>query len=300
MFESVPASPALEIIKDPHLRQFNVRMEVLRLDRIHPLVSGNKWFKLRLNLLQARSEGHKCLLSFGGAYSNHLRALAAAARLEGMRSVGVVRGEIREPLNPVLAFAKQQGMELHAVSRGEYRRKQQADFIAGLEQRFGRFYLLPEGGSNELGVEGCSEIAGLLEACLAEAEPGKTIIAVACGTGATFAGLIRGACRRKLDVSCLGVAVLKGADFLDREVSSWLGPGGSGINWKIEKSFHCGGYGRSSPELMAFISDFTATTGIELEPVYTGKLVYALYEMIRRGDIEAGSRVLWLHTGGVH
>jgi 1-aminocyclopropane-1-carboxylate deaminase len=300
MFESLPASPTLEIIEDPHLRQFDVRMEVLRLDRVHPLVSGNKWFKLRLNLLQARSEGYNCLLSFGGAYSNHLRALAAAARLEGMKSVGVVRGEIHKPLNPVLAFAKQQGMELYAVSRAEYRGKQQDDFIAGLGQRFGRFYLLPEGGSNELGVEGCSEIAGFLENCLAESRPGKTLIAVACGTGATLAGLIRGAQRRNFDVSCLGIAVLKGADFLDEEVRSWLDPVDGGISWKIEKSYHCGGYARSSPELTAFINNFTVMTGIELEPVYTGKLVFALYRMIECGRIGAGTRVLWLHTGGIY
>ncbi len=300
MFASLPAVPELETIQDRYLHNFSVRMEVLRLDCIHPLVSGNKWFKLRLNLLQAQKDGHSQLLSFGGAYSNHLRALAAAARLTNLKSIGVIRGEIPDPLNPVLTFAKEQGMELVPVSRSEYRLKNQADFISRLERRYGRFYLLPEGGSNELAVDGCSEIASILEPYLVKEQSAKTIIAVACGTGATLAGLIRGMQQRALDVSCLGVAVLKGANFLDQDVDNWLRSLNDAMSWKIEKSFHCGGYAKTTPELAAFIDSFSERTGLDLEPVYTGKLVFALYRMIETGEIEAGSRVIWLHTGGIY
>ena len=300
MFESLPANPKLEVVDDPFLCQFGVRMEVLRLDRIHPRVNGNKWFKLRLNLQQAHSEGHNRLLSFGGAYSNHLRALAAAARLTGMESIGMVRGEIPEPLNPTLAFAREQGMQLCAVTRSDYRRKQERDFIAGLIERFGDFYLIPEGGSNQQGVAGCCRIMELLQPELASSDYPGTLVSVPCGTGATLAGLIIGARECKLAVECLGVAVLKGADFLKDEIRQWLGPDQVGVKWQLNTAYHCGGYARSTPELAEFVANFQARTGIPLEPVYTGKLVYALYRMIECGEIDGGSRVIWLHTGGVY
>ncbi|MBT8145690.1 MAG: pyridoxal-phosphate dependent enzyme [Gammaproteobacteria bacterium] len=300
MFKSLPASPTLDSIDDAFLGRFGVRMDVLRLDRIHPLLNGNKWFKLRLNLQEALRQGHNRLLSFGGAYSNHLRALSAAARLAGMQSVGVVRGEIVEPLNPVLAFARQQGMELHAVSRSDYRHKYEPEFIDRLAERFGDFYLIPEGGSNRQGVEGCGEILDLLGPDLMAPDAGQTILAVACGTGATLAGLIRGAQERDLAVECLGVAVLKGAGFLSKEVEKWLEPANERANWQLHIDHHCGGYARSTPALLEFIDKFAKRTGIPLEPVYTGKLVYALYQLIERGEIAKGSRVIWLHTGGIY
>jgi len=300
MFESLPATPKLEVIDDPFLCQSGVRMEVLRLDCIHPLVNGNKWFKLKLNLQQARRDGYNRLLSFGGAYSNHLRALAAAARLADMESIGIVRGEVSEPLNPVLTFARQQGMELHAVTRSDYRRKQEAEFIAELVARFGDFYLIPEGGSNRQGVTGCSQIMEYLAPVLADSSCQRTLVAVACGTGATLAGLIRGAQERRLPVECLGVAVLKGAEFLHAEIQQWLGPEQDCFSWRLNTAYHCGGYAKSTPELTDFITSFQANTGIPLEPVYTGKLVYGLYKLIESGAIDEGSRIIWLHTGGVH
>jgi len=275
-------------------------MEVLRLDCIHPLVSGNKWFKLKLNLQQAQSEGYERVLSFGGAYSNHLRALAAAARLAGMESIGIVRGELPDPLNPVLAFARQQGMELHAVTRGDYRKKQQVDFIAGLVSRFGDFFLIPEGGSNQLGVLGCGQIMEHLKPELLKSENQTTVVAAACGTGATLAGLIRGAQQYHLANEFVGVAVLKGADFLHKDIRQWLGPEHQSIKWQLNTACHCGGYARCTPELTEFVASFQGKTGIPLEPVYTGKLVYALYSMIESGAIAKGSRVIWLHTGGIY
>ncbi|MEZ5491787.1 MAG: pyridoxal-phosphate dependent enzyme [Gammaproteobacteria bacterium] len=304
MLESLPANPALDSIKDPLLEQHGVSLDVLRLDAIHPRINGNKWFKLKLNLQAARKSGHHTLLSFGGAYSNHLRALAAAASQFGFRSIGVVRGEAPEPLNPVLAFAREQGMILCPVSRAEYRLKEHAGFIESLHERFGEFYLIPEGGSNAEGVAGCESIVDLLsphlQASIPGTDSGRNLVALACGTGATLAGLIRGVQRSGLAADLLGVAVLKGAGFLTDSVTAWLDNGIRYPDWQIAQEYHFGGYARQDARLLAFITEFADRTGIPLEPVYTGKLLFALYDLVARGVIPAGSRVICLHTGGTY
>ena len=155
--------PPIEPLHCDLLRQAGVSVNVLRLDKCHPQLAGNKWYKLKYNLLEFQQQPDLPILSFGGAYSNHLYALAAAGKLFGMRTIGVVRGEMPEPLNPVLAFAREQGMTLLPVSRGDYRRKQEPGFLEGLRVRFGDFHLLPEGGSNSLAIKGCEEIASLLK-----------------------------------------------------------------------------------------------------------------------------------------
>lgn len=285
------------------LNQYDIQLDILRLDNIHQQVNGNKWFKLKQNLAVASNGDYDCLLSFGGAYSNHIRALAAASALAGLRSIGVIRGELPSPLNPVLQFARDQGMLLHPISRSSYRQKQTGEFITGLHRQFGEFYLIPEGGSNELGVQGCEEIIDLLLPELRAAGNGKPVyIATACGTGATLAGLIRGAIKRQLDVRLLGIAVLKGAGFLREEVASWLGNvegDGAKVRWNIELDYHFGGYARSTRELQQFIESFVLSSGIPIEPVYTGKLFFGLYDLIQKGTIPSGSRVVVLHTGGV-
>ncbi|MCB1672973.1 MAG: pyridoxal-phosphate dependent enzyme [Gammaproteobacteria bacterium] len=304
MFESLTAAPVLEPVQDPFLDSFQVSLSMLRLDTIHPLVNGNKWFKLRLNLQAAQQAGQQLLLSFGGAYSNHLRALAAAARLHGLQSIGMVRGEIPEPLNPVLAFARAQGMALYPVTRGDYRRKHEPDFLDSLSKRFGNFYLIPEGGSNEEGVAGCESLVGLLPADLAT--PGQagddpaTILAVACGTGATLAGLVRGVRRQGLPLRVLGIAILKGAGFLDQAVADWTGTTPHQGNWRIARDYHFGGYARYDQALLDFIDGFRHRTGIPLEPVYTGKLLFGLYDLVRQGEIRPRSRLICLHTGGIY
>jgi 1-aminocyclopropane-1-carboxylate deaminase len=296
--------PVIEPLNDPWLRKSNIKLDLLRLDTIHPLVNGNKWFKLKLNVQSALNAHHHAILSFGGAYSNHLRALAAASSILNIKSIGVVRGERTLPLNPVLQFAQEKGMQLHFVSRADYRLKHTPDFIEALRSQFGDFYLIPEGGSNELGVKGCEGIIDCLDHRVgAEVEEGKCYLAVACGTGATLAGLIRGVARKGLRIHVLGVAVLKGAGFLEREVSSWL-PGdqleAAIPKWQIELDYHCGGYAKQNPALVSFIERFERVNQVSIEPVYTGKLFAGIYDLIEKGTIPAGSKVIATHTGGVY
>ncbi|OGT72912.1 MAG: hypothetical protein A3H44_04010 [Gammaproteobacteria bacterium RIFCSPLOWO2_02_FULL_57_10] len=290
------ATPLLHVIDDVVTRSAGVSLRMLRLDQVHPLLSGNKWYKLHLNLQAARECGYPTVLSFGGAYSNHLYALAAAGKLFGFRTIGVIRGEILQPLNPTLAFAQEQGMELHAVSRTDYRDKTSPEFLAELTERFGACHVIPEGGGNEAGVLGCTEIASSLEW---SAEAKDRLVTLACGTGATMAGIIAG-----LTVPCqtTGFSVLKGGEFLQQQVLDFLrtveapDPG----SWHINTQWHFGGYARSTPELLAFIHDFTERTGIPLEPVYTGKMMYGLYAMLAAGEIARGSEIIAIHTGGIH
>jgi len=297
------ADPLIETLHDPFLLESNIQLDLLRLDTIHPLINGNKWFKLKLNLQSALNNQHHTLLSFGGVYSNHLRALAAASSMLNIKSIGVIRGERPSPLNPVLQFAHDNDMKLHFVSRTDYRLKHTPEFIEALKEQFGDFYLIPEGGSNELGVKGCEDIIDYLNhSADAEDKGCKYYLAVACGTGATLAGLIRGVARNGLGVDILGLAVLKGAGFLEKEVSSWLAGDlqeASNPNWNIELDYHCGGYAKHNPALLSFIERFEQVNQVSIEPVYTGKLLAGIYDLIEKGLIPAGSKVVAIHTGGV-
>jgi 1-aminocyclopropane-1-carboxylate deaminase len=297
------SEPALESLTDPFLKEHNVRIDLLRLDKIHPLVNGNKWFKLKLNLQKMLDDQQDTLLSFGGAYSNHIRASAAAASLLNLKSIGVIRGELPSPLNPVLQFAQEMGMQLHSISRGDYRLKQSPAVLNALKDQFGEFYLIPEGGSNELGVKGCETIAEIVSSRVtAGYEASNLTLAIACGTGATLAGIIRGAAKTALEIDLIGIAVLKGGDFLRSEVDSWLDNDqtqNSKLNWRIELDYHFGGYAKDNATLRAFIERFEQTNQIQLEPVYTGKLLYGIYDLIQKGVIAPGSQVIAVHTGGV-
>jgi len=297
------ADPLIETLHDPFLLESNIQFDLLRLDTIHPLVNGNKWFKLKLNLQQALDDHHHTLLSFGGAYSNHIRALAAASSMLKIKSIGVIRGERTLPLNPVLQFAHDNDMKLHFVSRANYKLKHTPEFIEVLKEQFGDFYLIPEGGSNELGVKGCEDILDYLDHSADPEDKGRNCyLAVACGTGATLAGLIRGVARKGLGIDIMGVAVLKGAGYLEKEVSSWLVGDlqeASYPNWNIELDYHCGGYAKHNPALLSFIERFERVNQVSIEPVYTGKLLAGIYDLIENGLIPAGSQVIAIHTGGV-
>lgn len=275
-------------------------LQILRLDLLHPHLSGNKWYKLRLNLQAAKEQGHDTVLSFGGAYSNHLHALAAAGRMQGLKTIGVVRGEPAVPSNATLTFARQQGMELYHVTRADYRSKNDPAFLARLQERFGDFFLIPEGGANVAGVQGCADIAKLLNwsaPVAAMSSPSERVVALACGTGTTLAGLLLG---REEDYRILGISALKG-DFLENDVRMALQSCGVADpgNWRITQEWHGGGYARFSPELLDFIRGFQQRTGIPLEPVYTGKLLLGLYRMLERGEFPPGTEIIAIHTGGL-
>ncbi len=270
----------------PVLEAHNVTLWVKREDLLFPNLSGNKYRKLKYNLEAAAASGHKTLMTFGGAFSNHLHATAAAGKPYGFKTIGLVRGEElgEKPLNPTLAQARKWGMKLIFISREEYRLKADPDYVRTLIQQYGPAYVLPEGGTNELAVRGCSEI-------LVQADQEFTHICCPVGTGGTLAGLSRSA---QPGQRVLGYPALKAPE-LRKELESWI----SGENWELVSDYHFGGYGKINMELIGFINDFKVETGIPLDPVYTGKMLFGILADVRRGRLSAGSRVLAIHTGGL-
>lgn len=254
---------------------------VLRADLLAPL-QGNKAWKLKFNLLRALEIGASRLITFGGAYSNHLLAVATAAHHTGLKSLGIVRGE--EPLeNRVLTKCKELGMEIRQVTRAAYRDKEECLRSLGLPQASD--FVLPEGGTNEFAVRGCAEAV--------PSYPGFHHIFLPAATGGTLAGFAAGAATKQPGATVHGIAVLKPAEFLD-EVVKRFAPGCS--NWKIHSNYHLGGFAKSTAELNAFVTEFSDATNIAIEPVYSGKLFYALFKLLEDGDI--GGNILAVHTGG--
>jgi 1-aminocyclopropane-1-carboxylate deaminase len=278
----------IDVIHAKSVEEGDVQLSIKREDLNHPFVSGNKWWKLKYNLVEARSKGAKTLLTFGGAFSNHLYATAAAARVVGLASIGIVRGERVAPLNPTLEFAASCGMRLHHVTRDEYKQIGESDFIEALRRKFGDFYLLPEGGTNQLAIEGCEEFARTL---IGEAD--FQYLCVPVGTGGTMAGMINGLSEKRI----IGFAALKGGKFLVEEVKKYKTTNSD--NWEIRDEFHFGGYGKATDELLTFIGDFENEFNIQLDPVYTGKMMYGVMQLIASGYFERGSKILVLHTGGL-
>ncbi|WP_400192462.1 1-aminocyclopropane-1-carboxylate deaminase/D-cysteine desulfhydrase [Hymenobacter sp. B81] len=289
------AAPLLTDLPEPVAAQRGVRLRLLRDDLHHPALPGNKWRKLQPNLREARRQGHTTLLTFGGAYSNHLAAVAAAGVLYDFQTVGIVRGEPAAARNSTLARCAAAGMQLHFVSREQYRRRSEPDWQAELLARLGPAYLLPEGGTNGLAVQGCAEIVRELAA----AHQSYDALTVACGSGGTLAGLVAGAGGHGRVV---GISALKGhAPGLRAEVAALVheATGQSFDNWELRTEFHFGGYARYSAPLLAFIGQFYQRHGILLDPVYTGKLLYGTLALIEQGYFAAGSTVLAVHTGGL-
>ena len=280
----------MQAVDDPWLRKQGVHLDILRLDTIHPTISGNKWYKLKYNLRRAQQEGYDTLLTVGGAYSNHIYAMAAAGRAYGFHTIGLIRGEAHQPLNPTLRFAQDQGMQLHYLSRDEFRQLRNNDnFLIELQQRFGRHYYLPEGGANALAVRGCTEIV--------PADMDHDYVACCVGTGGTLAGItISTAGRAKV----LGFSALKGS-FLSEEVDR-LTQQYSGCtydHYQLVSDYHFGGYARVKPPLIDFINRFYRATEIPLDPIYTGKMMYGLYDMIEQEHFAAGDQILAVHSGGL-
>ncbi|MBL1088434.1 MULTISPECIES: 1-aminocyclopropane-1-carboxylate deaminase/D-cysteine desulfhydrase [Streptomyces] len=301
-----PPSPLQEIEDEPFARR-GIRLLLKRDDLIHTTIPwdtdtlgpvelyppGNKWRKLEPNLRAAAAAGARTLLTFGGAYSNHLRATAAAGRLLGFGTIGVVRGDelAGAPLNPSLARCAADGMRLYFLDRDRYRRKSEPEVLAALHDRFGAFHVLPEGGSNALAAQGCTELGRELRGV-------ADTVGVACGTGGTLAGLAAGLGPGR---QALGFAVLKGGrpHFLTGTVeelqrAAFGGPRG---DWRLEDRFHCGGYARRTPELDAFADAFERRHGLPLERVYVAKLLYGLSTLAGEGAFPAGSTVAAVITG---
>ncbi|XLS28585.1 1-aminocyclopropane-1-carboxylate deaminase/D-cysteine desulfhydrase [Flavobacteriaceae bacterium M23B6Z8] len=271
----------------PELQNSGVEIFIKREDQIHPYISGNKYRKLKYNLLDASAKKYSTLLSFGGAFSNHIAAVAQAGESYGFDTIGIIRGEeLKDKIsvNPTLAFAKSKGMKLVFVSREEYRQKSEKFFIDNLADKFGSFYLLLEGGTNALAVKGCEEI-------LQAGDRNFTHVAVCVGTGGTISGLINASCE---NMQILGFPALKG-DFLTREICKFA----TKENWCIIPDYTFGGYAKIDGSLIDFMNRFYAKTGIPLDPVYTGKMMYGILDLVKMGYFKKGTSILAIHTGGL-
>jgi 1-aminocyclopropane-1-carboxylate deaminase len=296
--------PAIQKINSEIARHAGVDLYVLRLDLMHPWVNGNKWFKLKYNLLEAKEKHFTTLLTFGGAYSNHIYATAAAGNLFGFRTIGVIRGEETLPLNPTLSFAVQQGMQLVYLNREMYRQRNTATLQEYLQQRFGKVFTIPEGGSNLNGMRGCTEIVGD-----AMPTPGYAYafnhICVACGTATTLAGI---ALSLHQGQRAIAFPVLKNGSFLTQEIESLLtnyltsglpAPSSSPASWELVCDYHFGGYAKVNDELLMFSQQFREEYGIPLDYVYTAKMFYGVMDLLKQEFFCRGDRLLLVHTGGL-
>lgn len=278
----------LQPIECELLKHKNITLSIKRDDLLHPLISGNKWRKLKYNLVRMQQLGKSELLTFGGAFSNHIHACAAAGKAFNLTTHAIVRGPELDPSNPTLQFAQQCGMHLHVVNRLEYRQRHDKAYLTKLQARFPNAYILPEGGTNHSAIEGCKELALSL--------PEHDYLVCPTGSGGTLAGLIEGSSAR---TQLLGVAVLKQADYLRDEIRALSPRAKSQSNWQLLTQFHDGGYGRFTAELWQFCQYMLAEHQLPLEPIYSGKMMYALWQLINNDYFAAGSKIIAIHTGGL-
>ncbi|MFT5484777.1 MAG: 1-aminocyclopropane-1-carboxylate deaminase [Halieaceae bacterium] len=271
---------------------YPIALSMARLDTLDPEVGGNKLFKLAHNLEAARTLGKRCILSFGGAWSNHLHALAALGRREALETIGIVRGEPTISLNPTLADAQAWGMRLEFVSRAEYRQRNSPDYLNKIQQRYPHAHLVPEGGANIAGAAGCQEIAPLLVNGTAVPD----LVACACGTGTMLSGLIATG-----QFPLVGYSVLRDGGSIERGVVERLQEmnARASLPWHVVGDYHGGGYAQVNSELRRFLGDFTDRTNIPLDPVYTGKLMFGLLSDIALGRYAAGGSIVAIHSGGL-
>jgi 1-aminocyclopropane-1-carboxylate deaminase len=281
-------TPVIEI-QHPLMNTAGVRLLMKREDLNHAEVSGNKWWKLKYNLEEAVRQGHDTVLTFGGAYSNHVYATAAAANELNLKSIGIIRGELTLPVNPTLDFARTKGMQIRYATREAYRLKDTPEFTAALRAELGNFYLIPEGGTNALAIKGCEEFAAVIDEIHAD------YICLPVGTGGTMAGLVK---RISGDKTVLGFAVLSQASFLEETVSDFAGRFAR-AKWQLLTEYAYGGYARRHPDVQRFITEFRQRTGIPLDFVYTGKMMCGLFDMLHKGAFERGKTLLVIHTGGL-
>jgi 1-aminocyclopropane-1-carboxylate deaminase len=265
----------------------NVSLYIKREDLLHPYVSGNKFRKLKYNLVQAKRENKQTLLTFGGAFSNHILAVAAAGKVQGYKTIGIIRGEelkYKIAENPTLKKAQDLGMVFDFVGREIFREKSSPKFIHQLEEKFEDFYLIPEGGTNDLAVKGCEEI-------LTVTDEKFDYICCAVGTGGTISGLIN--CS-KSSQQVMGFPALKG-DFLREDICKFV----SKSNWDLITSYHFGGYAKVSEELILFINEFYQKHKVPLDPIYTGKMLFGVMDLINKNYFPENSKILVIHTGGL-
>jgi 1-aminocyclopropane-1-carboxylate deaminase len=300
----VSYAPIIQSLNNSIFYKTNSHIDVLRLDLLHPEISGNKWFKLKYNLLEANEKGVHTILTFGGAFSNHIAATAAACKLASFKSIGVIRGEQNAYLNSTLHKAKRDGMHLHFITRGDYKLKHTPFFQEKLMQQFGSFYLIPEGGDNNLGIKGCMEIVS--------PQVQYDYILCACGTGTTYAGIVASVAP---STKVIGISVLKGENNLPKDVVKKLNalfpekktfsiassfPERHIIDTNIiSNAFAFNGYAKYHPTLIEFKKEFETQTRIPLDYIYTIKLFYAMAELHKQNYFPKNSKILIIHSGGL-
>ena len=280
-------APVNQRVEIPGLDSFEVRLYLKRDDLLHPIISGNKLRKLKYNLQRAKKEKYTKLLTFGGAYSNHILAVACAGHEHGFETIGIIRGEELQNQwkdNPTLKRAFAYGMQLDFVSREEYREKNTKRFVEVLQTKYENPMILPEGGTNALAVKGCMEI-------LTEEDASFDHVCCAVGTGGTISGVINASEQHQ---TVLGFPALKG-DFLKADIATFV----KRDNWNLISDYHFGGYGKVNEVLVNFINTFKKETDIPLDPVYTGKMMFGIVDLIQKGHFQKGSKILAIHTGGL-
>jgi 1-aminocyclopropane-1-carboxylate deaminase len=272
-------------IKNNLFNDKGLKVFIKRDDLIHPIISGNKWRKLKYILKQAQSQNKIHLVTFGGAYSNHLLATAAAAAKFGFKATGIVRGE--QVNNDTLFLCRLHGMNLLFTDRDSYK-----DKPALFEKHFAddpEAFFIDEGGASTEGAKGCSELVD-------ELTETYNHIFCACGTGTTAAGIINGIKQRGLTTQFNTVPVFKNGSFIKNEIDRFLN---TPFEYHLHTDYHFGGYGKADKSLIEFIKQFVAQTGILIEPVYTGKMLYAIYDLAAKNYFNPGSKVLAIHSGGI-
>jgi len=285
---TIDENSPLQQIDSLELKKRNISLCIKRDDLLHPLINGNKWRKLKYNLIEMQAQNKHELVTFGGAFSNHIHACAAAGKHFNFRTHGIIRGPELDLHNPTIEFAKQCNMQLYPVTRIEYRERHSDEYLAQLQQRFPNAYLLPEGGTNQAALQGCKELAQSL--------PESDYIICPTGSGGTLAGLIEGA---KPHTQVIGIAVLKQADYLINEIKALSLRANTQSNWQLLCDYHGGGCGKFSAELWHFCQTMQIQHQLPLEPIYSGKMMFALWQLINADYFPAGSKITAIHTGGL-
>ena len=282
-----------QILNADLYRHHHLSVQLIRADQVHGLVSGNKWFKLKYSLLGAIEKNIGQVVSFGGAYSNHIHALAYAANALGLKSVGLIRGQWSED-NQTLQDARSWGMQLISLTREQYRQKHDADFIKNLQAEYPQAMIIPEGGSNNTALKGVAELMGLIE----QQATGLDCLVAACGTGGTLAGLIAGA---RSTQSVLGIPVLKGAGFLNNDIEQLLYSAklNAKCAWQLDLEGHYGGYAKVKTEHLVHMAALEQQHNVMLDPVYTAKMWRRFDELVTQGFFASGSKIALLHSGGL-
>jgi 1-aminocyclopropane-1-carboxylate deaminase len=294
LYSVIQTPTPLQALSHPLLREKGISLFMKRDDLTHPDVQGNKWRKLKYNLEFAKENNYKSILTFGGPMSNHIYSTAAAGKLFGLKTIGVIRGYAHLPLTPTLAFAKAQGMELLFLSKGEYENRFSESTTEQLRHAYGNFYAIPDGGSNALAVKGVAEM-------MQEIDLDYDVCCVAMGTGGTTAGCVAGSKGRKV----IGFSSLKGEGNLSTEVErlaheySALENATPVYNWTINNDYHFGGYGKVTDELSAYVQQFEKEHNILLDPIYTSKMMFGIFDMIENNFFARGSNIIAIHTGGL-